>query len=179
MKLTGIILLATCLQVHARTYSQKITLSVKDVSLQKVFKSLKKQSGYAFFFDYSWLQQANHVTADIKNAPLEEALSICFKGQPLTYSIVGKTVVVKPKTGVANNQPPIPPPIDVKGKITDEKGKAIEGATITIKGTSKSTLSGAGGEFQLKQVDKDIILVISYTGYQTREIPLKIGRAHV
>ena len=178
MKLTAIILLAACLQVNARGYSQKVTLSVKDVSLQKVFKSLKKQSGYAFFFDYSWLEQANNVTMEVKNASLEEALSLCFKGQPLTYSIVGRTVVVKPKAAPISEASPLPPPIDVKGTLTDEKGKPIEGATITIKGTSKSTISDAEGQFQFRQVSKDIVLVVSYTGYQTREISVR-GRTEI
>ena len=178
MKITAILLLAACLQVHARGYSQKITLSVKNASLQKVFKSLKKQTGYAFFFDYSWLEKAGDVTMDVKNAPLEEALSVCFKDQPLTYTIVGKTVVLKPKTEPVKDGSPPPPPIDVKGKITDEKGKPIAGATITIKGTNKSIMSSEEGEFLFRQVAKDIVVVISYTGYQTREIAVR-GRSEI
>jgi len=178
MKLTAILLLAACLQVHARGYAQKITLSVKNAPLQKVFKSLKKQSGYSFFFDYSLLEKAGDVTVDIKNAPLEAALSACFKDQPFTYTIVGRTVVVKPKAEPVKEGSPPPPPIDVKGKITDEKGKPVAGATITIKGTTKSIVSNDEGEFLFKQVNKDVVLVISSTGYQPREIAVR-GRLEI
>jgi hypothetical protein len=37
----------------------------------------------------------------------------------------------------------------VKGKISDDTGKPLAGATVTVKGTSFSTTTGADGSFQL------------------------------
>ena len=49
MKLTAILILSACLQVSATGLSQNISLSEKNVPLQKVFKQIHKQTGYQFF----------------------------------------------------------------------------------------------------------------------------------
>ena len=50
MKLTSIILLVTCLHVNASTYAQKVSLNENNISLQKVFEEIRKQTGYQFFY---------------------------------------------------------------------------------------------------------------------------------
>ena len=50
MKLTFILLLALILNVRAEGYSQKVTYSGENVPIEKVFSSIKKQTGYGFFF---------------------------------------------------------------------------------------------------------------------------------
>ena len=101
MNFTAILLTVTCLQVGARGIAQNITLSEKNVPLQKVFKSIEDQTGYVFFFNYAWLRHARKVSVEARNASLMEALELCFKDQPLTYEIVNRTIVLKPKTPVA------------------------------------------------------------------------------
>ncbi|WP_432327683.1 hypothetical protein ACRQ5D_31075 [Mucilaginibacter sp. P25] len=53
MKLSIILLLATILQVSAKSYAQKITLSEKNAPLEKVLKEIREQSGYDFFITQS------------------------------------------------------------------------------------------------------------------------------
>jgi hypothetical protein len=95
MKLVAFLLIVA-VHVNAKGFSQ-ITLSEKNAPLEKVLKNIENQSGYVFFYDYAWLQQARTVSIRVKKASLAEALAVCFRDQPLTYSIVGKTIVVKPK----------------------------------------------------------------------------------
>src|SRR5437588_4441405 len=96
MKLTAMILFMTCLQVSAKTYTQ-ITLSEKNVPLQKVFKEIQKQTGYDFLYTYELLEQVGKVSVKVKNATLQQALEICLKGTGLTYVILDKTIVIKAK----------------------------------------------------------------------------------
>ena len=56
--------------------------------------------------------------------------------------------------------------IAVKGKIVDEKGLSVPGATILIKGTSKSTISDLDGVYEIKAPTNGS-LTISYVGYET------------
>jgi len=58
----------------------------------------------------------------------------------------------------------------VTGKVTDESGNAIAGATVTIKGTSLSTLSDEEGQFQLNVPSDNSLLVVSYLGYENQEV---------
>src|SRR5689334_22044295 len=97
MKLTAILLLATCLQVSATGYSQKISISEKNAPLEKVLQQIKKQSGYQFWYEDKLLQNARPVNISVKNEMLEDVLKLVFANQPLTYEVVGKTIAVKEK----------------------------------------------------------------------------------
>ncbi|WP_316823816.1 TonB-dependent receptor [Pedobacter miscanthi] len=177
MKLTILLLFIAFLSVNASSFGQNnITLNEKNASLQKVLKAIKIQSGYNVFFIQSDLKKANAVNIDVKDMPLAEALNQCFKNQPLTYSIQANTIVVKERA--ANIAPayrpeqstPINKVIDVIGTILDEIGKGIPGASIKVKGKDQGTMSDENGNFKLAGVTDDAILVISYLGYQTKEV---------
>ncbi|MCW3089878.1 MAG: TonB-dependent receptor plug [Ferruginibacter sp.] len=59
----------------------------------------------------------------------------------------------------------------VGGTITDATTqKPLSGATIALKGSSRTTSSNAKGEFTIAVNDNNSVLVISYIGYITREI---------
>ena len=57
MKLTAILLLTACLQVSAKGNAQKVNLDMKNVSLEKVFKEIKKQSGFFFLYNNNELRK--------------------------------------------------------------------------------------------------------------------------
>jgi TonB-linked SusC/RagA family outer membrane protein len=59
----------------------------------------------------------------------------------------------------------------IKGKVLDENKFPILGVTVIIKGTSIGTVTNENGEFELPNVSEDAILVISYIGYITEEVP--------
>jgi TonB-dependent starch-binding outer membrane protein SusC len=172
MNFTAILLLAACLQVSAGGYSQKVTLSEKNAPLTKVLNSIKKQTGYSFFFDEDWLQQAGTVTIKVKEEILERALDICFKDKPLSYSIVGNIIVVKLKEQkleeTRSETSPLPP-IEVRGTITDESKNVMQGVSVTIKGTKLGTASDANGNFTIQLPEQGGTLVISYIGYESIE----------
>lgn len=60
--------------------------------------------------------------------------------------------------------------IPVSGKVTDEKGSPIIGASIVVKGSTTGISSDMKGEYSISVPDKHAILVCSYMGYITQEI---------
>lgn len=184
MKLTVLLLFTACLHIHAAGYGQQVTMSLKDARLETVIRSLKKQTGYAFFCDYALLEKARPVSIHVKNAPLPEALRQCFEHQPLTYSIVGKTVVIQPKaekmpTAASAPLPALlPMEIVVKGKITNEKGEALPGVTIQVKGTSTGVITNENGEYIITVPDEKGVLLVSFVGYEKVEMPVG-GKARI
>ena len=169
MKITAFLLLVSCLHVSANGYSQNISLSVKEVSLEKVFKEIQRQSGYSFWYKTRQLDKAVKVTLDLRNATLDEVLTKCFENQPYEYTIVEQTVVVRRREVI----PPVaPPPVTVRGKVTTAAGKGLSGVSVTIRATKKGTTTDENGEFTIS-VRKEDVLVFSYVGYDTREV--KVG----
>ena len=59
--------------------------------------------------------------------------------------------------------------ISVKGKIVDDKGEPLIGATVQQKGTTVGVMTNASGNFSLT-VPSDATLVVSYVGCSTQEI---------
>jgi carboxypeptidase-like protein/type IX secretion system substrate protein len=69
-------------------------------------------------------------------------------------------------------------PILINGKVTDESGETLAGATIMIKGTKRGTVTDQNGNFQLSipGKSKQVTLVSSYVGYDAKEIQLDLGK---
>jgi TonB-dependent starch-binding outer membrane protein SusC len=178
MKLISIFLLATCLQVSAETYAQKVSLNESNIPLQKVFGEIRKQTGYQFFYADEVIASAKKVTINIKKASIEEALDICFKDQLLSYTISENTIVVKRKAATLNvNATPtvtktISSDIEIKGKITDEKGAPLSGVSILVKGTKIGTQTDAVGEFNLSVPNNAVTIIVSSIGYETKQVAI-------
>ena len=174
MKLTTIFTLVICLNASANGYSQNVSLNEINSPLDKVFREIKKQSDYTFVYTKALLKKANTVTVNINNASVEQALEACFQNQPLTYTIFNKMIVIKEKEVEAPAKTETvftpPPPITVSGKVTNDKGEALSGATVTEKGTNNSTVAKEDGSFSLTVASEKSILVISYIGFDKKEI---------
>ncbi|WP_177230252.1 SusC/RagA family TonB-linked outer membrane protein [Chitinophaga sp. CF118] len=178
MKFTGLLLLVACLQASAGGYSQNITLSVKNAPLEQVFKAIEKQTGLVFFYDNAWLEKANNkISIEVKDVPLAKALEICFKDQPLTYAIVGKTIVLRLKgstvsiSRIEKDSPAVDTSsIRITGKVYNEKGEGLSGASIVVKKTKYTIGAGSGGAFSVIVPADEAVLVVSYLGYATKEI---------
>ena len=88
MKFSVIFLLVACMQVTAKGYSQQVDLSFTSTPVTKIFKAIKKQTGYDFLFTDEMLRDAGSVSISLKKAPLQAALDECLKGLPLEYTIL-------------------------------------------------------------------------------------------
>lgn len=178
MKMTIFLLLAACLQVSAKGYGQKVTITGKDLTLKSVFKEIKKQSDYSFFYSDKDLKSAHRVTLSAHNVDMKTVLDRVFDNQPLGYSIIGKTVVVKaiatsrpatltfsevnPLSAVENDQ-------IVTGTVTGQGGLPLAGVSVTVKGSAVGTSTDNNGKFSIS-VPPNAILVISSVGYVEQEI---------
>lgn len=173
MKLTIVILVATFLQVSAAGYAQKISLAERNVSIEKVFREIKKQAGFDFFYDAEMLQLTKPVSITVRNASVENVLEQCFAGQPLTYIIERKTIVVKKKQN--ENAMLFPESISgqqetVTGRVTDENSEALPGVSVRLKGTTVATSTDVQGRFRITVSGQNPVLVFTFIGYGSKEI---------
>lgn len=67
---------------------------------------------------------------------------------------------------------------DVSGKVVDSEGEALIGVNVYVQGTLKGTTTNIDGEYSLTVSDASSVLVFSYVGYQTQEIPIQ-GRGSI
>ncbi|WP_195408336.1 energy transducer TonB [Bacteroides congonensis] len=64
----------------------------------------------------------------------------------------------------------------IKGKVTDEKGEPIIGASVAYTGTNTGTITDLNGEFTLKKEEGNQELTAQFIGYEPVEIPVDTSR---
>ncbi len=60
----------------------------------------------------------------------------------------------------------------VSGTVTSQEGEALIGASVFVRGTSTGTVTDIDGRFSINVAEGFNTLIVSYTGYETREIQL-------
>ena len=65
-----------------------------------------------------------------------------------------------------------PADIEVTGRVSDEKGEPVAGASVVVKGGGAGTSTDASGAFKISVPSQKAVLVISSVGFQTKEIPV-------
>lgn len=171
MKLTIIFLFSIILESSASLYAQKLNISIKNGTLEQVFNQISKQSGYDFVYNSFELRKVGNISVELKNADLEPGLEHCLKGLDLSYVIREKTIVVKRKeVSLFNRLSDFLLQTPIMGTVTDEKGNALPGALIRIKGDPRViATSGSTGGFSI-DVPQGTLLEINYVGYKTQEV---------
>ncbi|HEY4061146.1 MAG TPA: SusC/RagA family TonB-linked outer membrane protein [Puia sp.] len=181
MQLSVVLLFAIGFQVSATGISAQTSVSYsgKDVPLEQVFAAVKKQTGYTFVYYTETLQGTHKVTMDVRNLPIERFLETCLKDEPVTYKIIGQTVVItkrEKESAVLEDKSVINAEgltIEIKGRIINKQGEPLGNANIVIMGSNKGTITDANGQFTIKNVAQSDVLLISFVGYKSQSV--KIG----
>ncbi|WP_285058367.1 SusC/RagA family TonB-linked outer membrane protein [Pedobacter ginsengisoli] len=164
-------------QVSARGFGQKITLNEINAPIEKILQSIKSQSDYGFIYNVKDLN--NHkVTLKLKDATIEEAVKSLTKDLQLSYKIVNKDIVLTREEpslldklfNVISN---LVRDLTVRGVVKDQDGKPLPNASIRVKGKSAVINTNQNGEFEIRNVAEDAVLLVGYVGYKTLEIPVR------
>lgn len=181
MRLTAFLLTVTFLNVSATGVSQNVTFTGENVTLEKVFSAVKRQTGFLFLYPRTILREAKPVSVSAHNLPLEDFLADVFKSQPLEYNIKGKNIFISPRSTVVGPSDPLPQlsgttnlsdTLIVRGTVVDENGEPLAGVNVVVKGTGKGTAANVNGVFGLKNVEENAVIVISSVGYVSQEVKI-------
>lgn len=92
-------------------------------------------------------------------------LSLCFLFQ-FSFASTSSSINITESDEVTQDA------FTVKGVVKDNKGEALPGVSIIIKGTTTGTITGIDGDYTLNVPNKNSTLVFSYMGFQTQEVPV-------
>jgi TonB-linked SusC/RagA family outer membrane protein len=151
--------------------AQTVTLTVRNIPLDSFFAKIEQQTPYRFVFTSEDLQGTSRVSISVKQAMVPAVLDLAFKDQPLSYRLEDHLVLVRQKG------PPSGEPLQtlnvIHGKVLNEKGEPLVGATVAIKGTNTGTSTNEAGEFTLDNVPYEGTLAITHIGYEKIEQKIK------
>lgn len=172
MKLITVVLLASLMQVSAASFGQLVTLKEKNVTLEKMFREIRLQSGYDVLLSTNKISSTTTFNANFSNSTIEEVMAKIIAGNDLTYTIEDKTILIKPKDkSLIDKVLGYFLAVKISGKVRDKSGAALPGVSVREKGAANAVSTNAAGDFTIS-VKEGAVLSFSYIGYKTLEVPI-------
>lgn len=140
----------------------KVTMDVKDISLNEVIAIMKKQTDYDFFYNSQIDRKIKVIKA--VNREVKQILDEILPPLELEYVIQQNLITIREKKAITR--------ITVNGRVTDDKGNPIPGATLLIHGTTQGAATDADGKYSLSMRPDDVLRV-SCIGYKTEVVSVK------
>jgi len=162
VKITVLFFFVAIMHVSASSYAQKINLSATNAPLKKLFKEIRKQSGYNFIYTEGMMKDTRPVNIHVSNASIGDILDKVFHDQPLSYTISNNTIVIKEKDSQESDNVLI----TITGTVKDEKGEPLPGVTVAVEGIANATSTDYNGKYTIK-ANAGQTLVFSFIGYKT------------
>lgn len=158
-------------QVHAQEL--KVSLSVKNKTLEAVMDEIETQTEYYFIFNQKQIDVTRLVSINADNKPVNDVLKELFKGTNVNFLVFDHKILLTPDA--TSEIVPIienaKGKITVQGTVSDAVAKmTIPGANIVIRGTTIGVITDLEGRFKIEVPDAASVLQVSYIGYVTQEI---------
>ena len=171
MKLYLFILVVTVMQATASVYSQtaRLNLKMEDATIAEVFDAVEKQSEFFFFYNRGQINDQQKVSVDLKNSKIDEVLTTVFGEDAVSYEIIGKNIIVKSTVSSESNSTQQTGK-KVTGKVTDQSGVSLPGASVVLKGTTTGTITDNEGNFTLSNIPENATLQFTFVGMKMQEI---------
>ncbi len=170
MRLIFLFLLLGLMQVAANSYSQvtRLNLELQNVTIREVLQSIESQSKYRFAYSSGFVDLDHKVDVSVKDKTINEILQSLFDGTKIRYEIQDRMVML-----YANDENTAAQQTrTVSGKVTDSSGAPLPGVTVILKNTMQGTVTDVNGDFMLSNVPPNGVLVFSFVGMKTQEIPV-------
>ena len=153
-------------------YSQgkQETFNVKSGTIESIFKQIKKQSQYEFFYNTSILDAKKSVDLTSTSGTLEEILDQVL-GEKYVYTIKDNYVLISERKTVLPREVK---KITIKGVVKDKKGETLPGVSVLLKGTAVGVATDVKGEFTLTIPEQDtIVLRFTFIGMKMKDVVYK------
>lgn len=161
-----IFLITTIARASPNTLLLQINIDSGHMNLHQFFDLIEKKTDFTFFFENSELDLKKTFTISAQKASLHTILEQLFRKLSLTYHFANKKIIVQPQEQSS---------ITITGNVRNDKGIALHGATISIKGTTKGVSTDQEGSYRIKAAIGDV-LVYSFLGHYNQEQKVSISK---
>lgn len=153
--------------------SKKISISVQNKTLAEVLTTLASVNKVQLIYNQDVVRTTDKISAQFTDTELKQVLDKLLTQYHINYQVFKDKVILmdaQPDAPAAAEPKAEVQTVTVTGKVLDEKDLPLIGVSITIKGTTKGTITDINGNFKLTANANDILL-IKYIGYVTQDIP--------
>ena len=133
--------------------------------MEEFARQVKQQTGYTFFYNDLTAPELEPITLQTENKLLGDVLREVVGSRGYDFVVEGKTIIFKKAV-------PQPRAVKVTGRVDDEHGEPLPGVSVVLKGTTTGVATDINGEFTLMVPDAEAVLVFSFVGMKTQELPV-------
>ena len=142
-----------------------VTLDLRGATMEEFARQVKQQTGYTFFYNDLTAPELEPITVQREGALLGDVLREVVGSRGYDFVVEGKTIIFKKAV-------PQPRAVKVTGRVDDEHGEPLPGVSVVLKGTTTGVATDINGEFTLMVPDAEAVLVFSFVGMKTQELPV-------
>lgn len=167
-------------EANSQTVLNKtFTLSAQNKQLKKVFSDIQKLTKVKFTFSPNAIQADRTISFAAEEKRIGDFLNETLQTYDIGYQVVNDIIVLYPQSTTPRQlaapeaEPEARQVVEervITGKILNEKGEPLNGATVSEKGKYNAAIADDNGVFTIKVADDNAVLVISSVGYETIEL---------
>lgn len=147
--------------------AKPVTIQKNSIGVKEALDIVKKQSGIYLMYQEKIIDKSLRINLNLKNATLKDALNSICSQSGLKYEFADDHVLL---TQLPNQKKVISnKPMTIRGKVFDETGTPLIGATVRIEGTNTGTATDINGTYSI-ETSNGKNLIISYLGYKSERI---------
>ena len=152
--------------------AQQVTVRIGQGTLEEAFQQIVRTSNVQLVYDADQAARIRCKAFTFNRTDLSDVLDAMLRDTPFTYEVKNDIYIIVRRTTQTSSTD------TVKGRVVDEAGEPVIGATVRVKGTTTGAATNIDGAFTLTNVKsegKKLTLVISYIGKQTIERDVEPG----
>ncbi|WP_423129403.1 SusC/RagA family TonB-linked outer membrane protein [Gaoshiqia sp. Z1-71] len=178
-KLLYLLVLFVSVLFDSHAQNNRLTAHLSQVRLSQVFELIQQQTEFIIFYNDDQVDLDKKVSIDAEDLPVEQVLNQALKGLGLDYKIFDRQIIIiedrKNSPSTNNRQPPADLLAEkrIEGKVTDENGNPLFGASVFVKNTNIGVTTDPQGYYALNLPPHITVLDYSYIGMKRVEVNLE------
>ena len=159
--------------INAYAQNARVTIQMKNATIESVLKEIEKQTEYRFFYDAGAVKVSDAVDVSWSSKTVSEALNELFGKRGIGYRLIDRQIVLYPEETAASPRrvaQNAPKRYTISGFMTDSlTTESLIGATATVynKNYMGGTSSNQFGFYSLTPPEGNVEVVYSHVGYGT------------
>ena len=151
----------------------KIDFVIKDAQLKKIFHELEQKTQFYFGYNKKVLSSKIKLSFNEKKISVRDILWQIAGQAELRFKRINNQILVLKDQKESRTKIEVLQEKNIRGKIIDANtNEMLVGATVMVKGTYLGTITDTEGKFSLSVPEDAQVLVFSYVGYSSTEIPI-------
>jgi TonB-linked outer membrane protein, SusC/RagA family len=147
--------------------SAKVNINGNNLTVEEFINQVEEQTDYLFVYSKSEVNTSENLSVASGEKSVAQYLTEAFEESSMKYAFENDYIVLTKK--MVNNA--VQQGRTISGVVTDNRGEAIIGANVIVKGTTNGTVTDFDGNYRL-EVPSGATLQVSYIGYLTREVTI-------